>query len=180
MSALRQGQTTGSSGRRTPSRWFHRSHFPVRAGSLPVGRSQGLHVPCSSDEPKCHAQASVHRNSPNNLDGRHRCALSVFGTLVHSCWNYKNIRVSSNVGVSLISAYFGNFCIILINKLSSDSLLLCSRPIASRNFAKAGFVDLVVRIASFALFQLFTNAVYVSNTIGFENCRENLEIKWLV
>lgn len=72
--------------------------------------------------------------------------------------------------------YLGNFCIILISRLSSDSLLLCSRPIASRNFAKAGFVDLVVRIASFALFQLFTNAVYVSNTIGFENCREKSDI----
>ena len=58
---------------------------------------------------------------------------------------------------------------ILISKLSSDSFPLCSRAIASRNLAKAGLVDFVVRIASFALFQLFTNAVYVSNTIGFEN-----------
>lgn len=58
---------------------------------------------------------------------------------------------------------------ILMSKLSSESFPLCSRAIASRNFAKPGFVDLVVRIASFALFQLFTNAEYVSNTIGFEN-----------
>lgn len=59
-----------------------------------------------------------------------------------------------------------------MSKLSNDSLPLCSRAMASRNLAKAGLVDLVVRIASFALFQLFTNAVYVSNTIGFENCKE--------
>lgn len=59
----------------------------------------------------------------------------------------------------------------LISKWSSDSFPLCSRAIVSRNFAKAGLVVLVVRIASFALFQLFTNAMYDSNTIGFENCK---------
>lgn len=74
--------------------------------------------------------------------------------------------------------YFGNFCIILISKLSKDNFPLCSRAIVSRNFAKAGLVDVVVRIASFALFQLFTNAVYVSKTIGFENYVE--EMLWLI
>lgn len=74
--------------------------------------------------------------------------------------------------VNKLETHFGNFCIILISKLSNDNFPLCSRAIASRNFAKAGLVDVVVRMASFALFQLFTNAVYVSNTIGFENFKE--------
>lgn len=58
-----------------------------------------------------------------------------------------------------LGSYFGNFCTGFINKLSSDNFPLCSRAIASRNLANAGRVDLVVRIASLALFQLFTNDV---------------------
>lgn len=58
---------------------------------------------------------------------------------------------------------------IFIIKASNESFPRFSRRMASRNFANAGFVDFVVRIASSALFQLFTKAAYVSNTIGFEN-----------
>lgn len=68
--------------------------------------------------------------------------------------------------------YFGNFCTGFISRLSNDNLRLCSRVIVSRNLANAGRAVLVVRIASFALFQLFTNDVYVSRTAAFENCNK--------
>lgn len=69
----------------------------------------------------------------------------------------------------LLITHLGNFCTGLISKLSNESFPLCSRDIASKNLANAGRVVFVKRMASFALFQLFTNDVYVSNTCGFEN-----------
>lgn len=73
----------------------------------------------------------------------------------------------------LRKTYCGNFCTGLINKLSNVSFPLCSRAVESKNLANEGRVVLAFRNKSFALLQLFTNELYVSKTVDFENWKKN-------
>lgn len=97
----------------------------------------------------------------------HQSWQNQFVTLRWSQFFLTQTKQQQKNGIS--KTYLGNFCTGLMSKLSSDSLPLCSRAIASRKRAKAGRAEDVERIASLARFQLFTNVAYVSSTVDLEN-----------